>query len=101
MTDLRIDPADARAIASLHADAAQGIEDAGGSAPGSVDAGAASATIHSILSRVATEAADLAVCHRGAEETMWQTADNYEATEESVTSQFTGLTSSVPEGWTQ
>lgn len=101
MSDLRITPADATAIASSHGDAAEGIEGTASSSPGAVDAGPASAAIAQILSRVSLEADDLALVHRGAEELMTQTASDYSATDESVDAAFDQLSQGVPEGWTR
>ncbi len=92
MTDIRIDPADARKIAQHHTEAGDGIEGTAKSLPpAGVDGGVASGLLGSIIGKVTGDCDDLAVANDAAAAVLNQVAENYLKTEEGVRAQFNKL----------
>lgn len=96
MSEIRLDDADAQAIAGLHKDAHDGISGTGDNTPGTVDAGLASAKIGQIISLLVTEADDLAVANLMVTNIVNAVADDFYDTDAAVSGALHSLHESIP-----
>lgn len=96
MSEIRLEDADARAIAGLHKDAHDGIDGTAGSTPGTVDAGLASARIGEIISLLVTEADDLAVANLMVTNIVNAVADDFYDTDAAVADALHAMHETIP-----
>lgn len=98
MSKLRIDPGDGEQIATLHKDAASGIEETASSLPGSVDAGIASALISDILAQLTEHADQLAIANESVGNMVSSVVKDLDQTDEEAAGPLRRLESTLDAG---
>lgn len=98
MSKLRIDPGDGEQIATLHKDAASGIEKTASSLPGSVDAGIASALISDILAQLTEQADQLSIANESVGNMVSSVVKDLDQTDEEAAGPLRRLKSSLNAG---
>lgn len=93
---LRLDPATAGTVAGRHEAAAEGIDGAAASVPGSVDGGYGAAYLHDIIAAVSETAGEIAVINAGVARLVRDVADSIGLTDDQVGARFDAMKARVP-----
>lgn len=93
---LRLDAGTAEAVAGRHDAAAQAIDDAAPTAPGTVDAGYGSAYVQEILSAVSETAGEVALLNVGVGRLVRDVVDSIGLTDDEVGAQLDRMKALVP-----